>query len=153
MIPLYLIVKIRGVQNRVQKIHHTNLRIHVVCLYFSTHSFFCSWILLCSCTENYIIKSMKKKQMNSITPSLLIPLVNGRHQSPLWSICMISLIRDFLVLITTTLFFLLFSSSAVSIPLKTRSCPRSATLLYMWTRCNRLFRQFNKKRLYKIQKS
>lgn len=49
---------------------------------------------------------------------------------------------------------LLLFRSAVSIPLKkkTRSCPYSVTLLYMWTRCKRLFRQFNKKDYTKFEK-
>ena len=147
-----MIVK-RGVQNRVQNILPYKLT-YTCRVSFSTHSLlnFLFLNLLCSCTEkNYIIKSMKNYELD---------YAQSTHTTCQWSTSvavMIKLydfmIRDSLVLIITRS-SITFFRSAVSIPLtnKTRSCPWSATLLYMWTRCNRLFRQFNKKDYTKFKK-
>ena len=147
-----MIVK-RGVQNRVQNILPYKLT-YTCRVSFSTHSLlnFLFLNLLCSCTEkNYIIKSMKNYELD---------YAQSTHTTCQWSTSvavMIKLydfmIRDSLVLIIRRS-SITFFRSAVSIPLtnKTRSCPWSATLLYMWTRCNRLFRQFNKKDYTKFKK-
>jgi len=121
----------------------------------SLHSLFTQFLflnLLCSCTERKLHYQIYEKNYE-------LDYAQSTHTTCQWSTSvaiMINLydfmIRDSLVLIITRS-SITFLRSAVSIPLqKMRSCPWSATLLYMWTRCNRLFRQFNKKDYTKFKK-
>jgi len=104
--------------------------------------------LLCSCTKKLHYQIYEKCELD---------YVQSTHTTCQWSTSvaiMINMydfmIRDSLVLIT--LFYYFFARLWASPLKKTRSCPYSVTLLYMWTRCKRLFRQFNKKDYTKFEK-